>query len=742
MVWFTFTFLLGIPNDSNPSTEGKKNNPLDKSQVEKNYVEIDVSKPTFSCHIEYTLFPNQPQKFIDVVCWKEVAKIYFENSASAIKPLVVDKIQWIHFRVNHKMKLATREIPVFLKHVVKVGVIVGNKKMGDKARSDHPKKFYALKFSEGEEQFIKRQLFQPLSESSEDLEAISFLKKHFTPKQQLYISLDTTIETSEHFNLLYKNIVALSDEYSNEEFQKIPSPLTLEPPPIRNLGDIRDINASNISYKKEKSIDKKKEKSIEKRKENTYNAIQFSVSGEEFLSGKNILQNCVKYNSEDLPYVFNLIKVTKVLSPIQAEYFNPLSVSLKHCGQVPDEDLRKHGITVLKFQYTMCDKFLVESNLIPIEKSMKLNYVRTILTNEIDKNQLIYFLQTGGLKIHVFGNLSSKKKAREKSMIYDREEVAEKSRAFRKNKAISNDDELVLLGTAFADLSPILLQPHRVLLKCNLQIPPDCNALNENQELKDAVAIYEFYSYRKNKIHLKSFNFSIASTVLTLSVQMCYPLTKVYQNVLMNPFLLNRLFAVIYDTSIAISILQIIQNQTNELLDPVNYCKFGLNVKRPLTKYHKGSIYSLEASKKTQMTGFLINCINKILIFVEGSLYGSIQQIWAVLSCMKPQQGHVLYDSSLVFTERLYSNFFKCGDFLKVNLQMDLETCSKSLAHYKVFTPKLAWDSMICLNRLIYCKSIKTASQNNLFPDSESLRCMAIEFGIPIQMCEKNIICF
>ncbi|KAK6629514.1 hypothetical protein RUM43_003331 [Polyplax serrata] len=737
MVWFTFTFLLGLPKGSGGDDKPKKN--VEKLQVDRNYVELDVSKPNFTCHIEYVLFPNDPPKRIDVACWDEVAKIYFENATSAIKPKVIQKLRWIHFRVNHEMKLSTPDVPIFHKHLVKVGVNLGNKKFGDLAKSDNTKKFYSPKFKEGEEHYIRQQYFQPVSETLADLEAVSYFKEHLTTKQQLYVSLDTTIETSENSDLLFRAIENLSKEYHDSSFVRVPSPPIPRPPSIRNiLKSYEPVEEVPVEPKK----GKEREKTVDKKKEAINDSIEFSIAGEDFLSGVKLFENCVKYNSQELPFLFSIVRIRKVLKKSQVEYFNPLSIKLNHCTNIPVETLKKQGVTLLKFRYLIFDEFLVESNLIPIAEGFKLNFSRTFLTNATDRSQFIYFLQTGGLKIELLGNLVKPKLIPPKT-IFDVDELRCGTQKCRQQRpsAPSDTDEYVILGTAFVDVSSLLLQPHRLLFKCNVQIPPVGDSfLVKDTQTSDFITIYEFYGNHRKKVDLGLFSSSSPlSPVLTVSIQIGCPLTRLYQNVLMDPNLLSRLFAVIYEKDIAISIIQIIQHDTKKLLEPVNYCMNSYNIKRPLTRNNMGTVCSSESSSPTtQITGFFVESKNKSLVFVEGSPFGGIQQVWAVLSFLKPSQGHVLYDSSLVFTERLYQNFLKYGGFFKVNLQKDAEMIqTKPRRSGQVPIPEQAWKALTSLNMLIHCKSIKAASQNNLFPDSDSLSCLALEFGIPKQMCKQ-----
>lgn len=715
MVWFTFTFLLGVPQTSNNQYENEPK--LNNEDIQNNYVEIDVSKPNFMCHIEFVLIPGQIPKFVDVVCWDNAVKIYYENSTSAIKPLVVGNIRWIYFRINHYINLLNEEIPVMNSHNIIFTITIGNKNLGDSAKFENVKKFYKLKTTDGN---CQTQLFEPLSQSLNDLERVSFFKGHLTAQQQLYISLDTTIETSSNNKSFYRSIKDLSNEYQDKNFKRMPTPKYQQLPPLKKISEL---------YKIEISTDKK-DKEVDKKKEEPRGLIEFSLPGEHVFSGKKRFEYCIKYNSEELPYILCVAEVKDPLNRLQSQYFNPLSICINSCKFLPLSSLQEYSVKLIKFQYTVCNEFLVETNLIPVDYSLKLNYIRTIFTNTIDKTQLIYFIKTNGIKIKMLGKVEEEK-PKVKRILFNNQNV-NKNVYHKSNEIlqIKNPENLVLLGTASADISSILLQPHSLLLKCDLKIPPDTSVLL-NQNNKNFITLNEFNSKckMKNNIALSKSH----STILTLFVRIHYPLTKHHQKVMMNPLMFNRLFAVLYDTNLAISVIKSIQTGARGFLEPINHCDTGINIKRPLTKKHTGTI-SVNKIKNYQLTGFLIDCVDQILLYVEGSLSGNIQHIWALVSTMKPCQGHVLYDNTLIFTDRLYKSFYMYGGIVKVILKEDLKvTISQMKCKKGNDASRSARKAIDSLKFLVNCRSIKIACENNLFPDPDSLNSMGLEFGVPIQ---------
>ncbi|EEB19577.1 hypothetical protein Phum_PHUM580660 [Pediculus humanus corporis] len=829
MVWFTFNFLLGIPGgDTKPKTNHKEKQPKTtttttnttktttteaaaaaattggkRKRKEENkliksnrdYREIKVDKPNYFFHIEYVLFPNTSPKTIDVICWNQVAKIFYENSHCAIEVHAVDNLNWIYFRVNHNLELGDDEILVMRSHVLKITLSLGNKKFGDRAKSDNSKKFYTLLFArddgdddddgndgnddgdwdddseengEVEENFaFKKQIFQPVSDTVENLPYISFYKEHLTYLQQLYVALDTTIETNEYHKRLINKMSGLTREYNDETVKKIK---TTKISSMKNMTPGTPLEPAQPNKKEKKTVKKK-----ESGKDgvggvgvtgggatgggSSGDSIEILIPGENFFSGSEIIENVVKYNLKEIPFFYNLIRIINPLTDQQRKYYNPMSVTLHHCDFLPVKDLLKSGITHLKFRYIVFDEFSVESNPYPVDDKIRIDFTRTFFTdgNHVNDIKFIHFIQTGGLKIHLLGDFKREKPIKSSSL-YDEHKIS--TRKFINKRFFNNendhhrdddddDDIFSVIGTGYVDLSSLMTQPHRIFFKCNLLIPPP----NENDDddnnntmttcssknYKNFITIYQFYNYKRKKTKWELSKTSSIPSVPTLcvSVRLNYTPLKLYQTVLTYPNLYNKLFVVIRDENISESLFKSIENETAcDILHSLDYFQKNICCKRPLTVNHEENVVSSheEKRKNNQLTGFLIKTGDKTLVYVEGPLYGSIKQIWAIVSNMKPNQGHVLYDSSLIFPKRIYDSFLQIsGGFLKIYLNDRFETEYPSLIGYGgpcCCMPEITWKTLININMLMHCKSIKLAVHNNLFPDPESL------FSLSLQIVE------
>lgn len=183
--------------------------------------------------------------------------------------------------------------------------------------------------------------------------------------------------------------------------------------------------------------------------------------------------------------------------------------------------------------------------------------------------------------------------------------------------------------------------------------------------------------------------------------------------------------------------LRDIQKQVKELIAPVDYLSSSTAVKRPLSE--KNQKFKLTVDKTGKLTGFLIDCVDKVVIYVESSSLGSIKQIWMNISSMGIAQGHILYDSSLMFLNRLHQPHFRYGYFYTIALRESPQIIlSKVNTYQQGNIPIPAWKSLINLHKLTQCLSIRTASRDNLFPDSHSLYSLDIEFGVPFKLHNRK----
>lgn len=511
MVWFTFSFLLGTVNQFDPNDDKKDKKKQEQTEDPEKYCkQIEINKPSFFCHIEYVLMPNRPAESVDVVCWGDVAKIYFEGHERSIKTFHLNDLCWIHFRIRHRFLI--QDVSQFHGHYVTVTVKLDKKKMGFKAKSDKPKMFYG--------HTMEKQLFPELCESLESQE-------DFTRKAH-NISLETHAEGGEHAATITRLVFQLSNEYHDEYHVRVPTEPDLEAlPPFILMKESSEAAIKKIEDKSKKEV---KGKMLQ-------TGIQYRISGEVFLSGRKQLTNCVKYNEEQLPFLCIVVSAGGFLSKEQAEEYNPFSVRLGRLKHMPCAPLKALGVSAIRLQYEVCDQIIVESNPAPVSDCITLDCTRTVLIDKIDRSAFLHFLQTQGLKVKIYGEISSSMSS------------LEFAAGFQK-KLQASLGKKILLGIAKIDISSLLRQPHRVHGKYNVLTPvaeiiENHQSENYFQTMTNINQINMHYTVERKA---EFCHFIITSgAVLTVSARMGCPLTNALRSIVSAANLFNRLFLLVFD---------------------------------------------------------------------------------------------------------------------------------------------------------------------------------------------------
>lgn len=706
MVKFAFHFLLGIPNVQPPDEEppGFGDGRTDE---ENNYTEFKVDKPTFVCRLEYVLAPGEQPKSVDVICWGNAAKIYVEDDYVALIPLTLEKICWIYFRVKHVMTINNETVNDYYNHNV---IVTAN---FERRKFENVKSFYGRRF-DGR----MTELFPRLWDRPEDI-SWDHGKK-----------LDSAIERCRLSYKLQTIICELTKEINDENSVKKPSPLQMENPPWKNLKD----EAFKTGFKKQDREPSDVPNNKNGRKEivsKNKSNLSFIISGEDILSGLKIFENYVKYRSEELPFLYCVTKVTDVLNLDQAKYFNPLSITLKHLKFVPKLDLQRHNMRSIRFRYVVWKGYETESNDFEIDENLFLNYTRTIFTDRISTPELVEFIQTKGLKIMVIGIREDETEKTTPELFKDQRINCKSGLPGmeRKKPKIPN---AVVIGIADIDISSLIFEPREISLQCTFgcfsalpQYPPP-PAKAEFTTTANPTEVNTYYGLTMDTSH----NILAASqAVLNISVRHCYPVMEMLGCA--RPFFgtRNRIFLILHDLPLTINIIKKVQ-LNNGVLFPTDYANSATRINRPLSQYNEIP----NPNAEFMLTGFLIDCVDNYLIYIEGPSIGIMQEIWSIASFVDLTKGRVLYDSSLVFNGLYDEDLIRYGGLYTVCLQQSPTVLlSDKNTYRKGNIPMPAFKALIKINQLLQCTSITTAIRNDLFPDYHSLLSLDLEFGVPLR---------
>lgn len=409
---------------------------------------------------------------------------------------------------------------------------------------------------------------------------------------------------------------------------------------------------------------------------------EFYITGGSFLSGLNDFKNCTNY-SEEIPYFCTITRARGLMTKAEAERYNPLSITINKLDNLPCADMELSGISRVKLRYVIYGES-TETTAMKLSKRIVINHTKTILTNNLEIFSLVELLQTKGLEIEIIGEGNFKLAMNE-----------------------------IKLGVAVIDLSSLLYKPHRIIAKYNFK-PPEENFDPKNDAIMNA---NEINMYRR-----------FCQYLITSTIKVSVRLASMLKIPPKPPHLMNRLFIILYDVGLAVEILNVIFNEFPLMID---HSRSGTRIKRSISNNYNKKVSHVENNK----SGFVIDCVDKILIYIESNL---LEQVWESVLMTDPAKGRILFDSSLVFLNRLYKDFLPYGGFYFITLREELEVIvSKPKTHIEDSVPFLAKKALISLHRLNYCLSMKTACRDNLFPSPQSLYSLNIEFGVPLTLQNK-----
>ncbi|KAL5013481.1 hypothetical protein ScPMuIL_007751 [Solemya velum] len=148
------------------------------------------------------------------------------------------------------------------------------------------------------------------------------------------------------------------------------------------------------------------------------------------------------------------------------------------------------------------------------------------------------------------------------------------------------------------------------------------------------------------------------------------------------------------------------------------------------------STYKLSIEQQTSkdldiVTGFQVMDGTMHMFVLEGLRARCIHDLWQALP--QPENSHVkvLYNSDLIFSERLYGPLDV--DLCRVKLHEPLaDIISQPLLYIRDMVPKLCFGALTKLHELTKVDKIRDAVRNELFPSAEMVVCMSKEFGVPL----------
>nr|XP_014292607.1 uncharacterized protein LOC106691378 isoform X1 [Halyomorpha halys] len=319
-----------------------------------------------------------------------------------------------------------------------------------------------------------------------------------------------------------------------------------------------------------------------------------------------------------------------------------------------------------------------------------------------------------------------------------------------------NKEFHVLIGIARIDLSPLIFgnssitayeQLSSLPVKIGGHLTPDI------EHLTITVVHRDFCRYEKPEVRNSLLYENNAMVKLTAK---CGFLLKP-QAANMDPSIMkgfSRVIVILMDKDFAINILQKILTQNRESLDMKDYdlplVPFRKMYKteqaepsKSLLLFPKESIYwtkDVVSENPTKMissemyfTGFCIDCLNTILMYIEGPTVTTFPTLLTELNKFNVNQGRIFYSSDLIYETRIYGAFKHFGGIYCITMASTVEDFIRkgcSLC-YGVSVPSPAWKALKMISKLLEGITVLKAVQDNYLPHPEQLISFDIEFGLP-----------
>ena len=103
---------------------------------------------------------------------------------------------------------------------------------------------------------------------------------------------------------------------------------------------------------------------------------------------------------------------------------------------------------------------------------------------------------------------------------------------------------------------------------------------------------------------------------------------------------------------------------------------------------YKGSSFYMNKA----LTGFIIDAFDKIIIFIEGMANGPLQHVWNNVMSVPSSMGKILYNSDLIFENRLYPKFTQYGGLHIITLRVPLDMyLANPRAYIEGYIPLPCW---------------------------------------------------
>lgn len=724
-------------NDKKNKVNLEKKETITEDDEKKAY-ELRTGELLTCLRIEYELLPKKLKYYIDITCWRNLAKVSTSDAFHYYKTLESGECLWIPITIHHFVKEISEEELVNLhSHTITFNIMTTKKDVTSKVSclycwKDEVEKEKCVEYFEADpnksennhEKIDETTEFMQMSNKCNTSEGIaSWLK--FRGKTHCYMVYDTISSVEKGYDIKYKEFIP-------------PSELSMET----------------------KEEGKTKSKKQEEKKRDPY----FVVPGEVFFADpKRAIYKLREPNSVlKLGYAFLTVK--NLMTREQKASLSPFIVKIKKLDCIPVELLKEHGYKELFISYDIPCLAKYDSPPKPTSRTIHFNESNAFFTKDLPKYKYLQFIRTERVRVHING-IREEQSGVEPALFGTRREdenfskILQPRQAFHYFRKKENLSKIQLLAIATYDLSSLLKNVWTFRQEAPCYHPDNLlHGITERGSIKlvDIITIPEINlaDIDREKSTSPLFNGILASELTTLEMEFCFlePQVGIHHGPNIRTY--KRFFITFYDSILAQQLLaSILQHNQNligigaVLVDPVHFSEEKVKIelrKRRLSDKRQVSDESLKNELKGMLqdsddviTGFSIDNGKEVHIFVEGISYGYILEVWNKIHKVNTFTAKVFLNSETEFEKRMYQNFMVVGIY-PITLKMSLEKIFQNQDIYvQGMIPIPCFKALMKLSLLLKTETLGEMLQQELFPSSNELVSLNFEFGVPLRYCDK-----
>ncbi|XP_071055405.1 uncharacterized protein [Onthophagus taurus] len=719
---------------------------------------LDVGPPIGFAHIEYTLIPDRPKQQVDVVCWRGVAKVFFEEGDIIYRIKLTEDKAWVPVFIEHCMNtFEDDELIKLHQHVIEFKIYSNKSKVAQKAKSEKTKVFY-LKLSDvhsddlvpvftEDPNLVEEKKESPsaiLDGFIKDLIVSCIYKPGIKNQKEVISKLSRSDITFKHW--MDRMILEGTEDFFFKEYiSNSPPPMTedeiitIENPPIKEI---------KIPKKSKKKEDKKKDKKKEKKKKKDKksekkskkspkmsNEMSVKVSGEIFFTDPNLAMFDVRNPNLTITNGYVLLAVEKLMTRQQKYDLNPFVVKIDKIDDLDVETLRKLNFDSIFVRYNI--PFLMRGETIPrdIKKLVRFSESHAHFIKDLPSMKLVEFIQTQRFFVEICGkrnDLTPDVKSdlfgskRNDDRISKRLSPTEAFFKLQKNnnETVINDTEVI--AVVGYDLSPLLIPSWGVSANQACHNPDNI----QYKKVKLSPIEVDETFITANNINIKTMftehsknsilEYDLIEFGTTLKVEFAFaaPINLIAHSVGAKAENLNRMFLVVKKLEMAERLIDFLLNHNEQL--------GGDKISPNRTR----SNHEIDLDSESYMTGFIIDNGTTFAFYIEGSIKDYMMPLWEKMMRSSPEDVKIYYNDRMIFTKRLYKYFVKMGGFCIITMQRPLkDILSMEKVYLEGYIPSPCWDALKKLDLLFRSPTLKDMTMYNLFPTVDELLSFDLEFG-------------